>query len=625
LRISENYKNKVVAASDLAAVVGKRVELRKSGRELVGLCPFHNEKTASFFVNPDKQVYKCHGCGAGGEAIQFLMDFEGLPFHDAVELLAEEASMLPVEYEGGEGAGRPVDHSPLYDALEKAAVFFEDQLQRSQEAKDYCATRGISAESLRRFRIGWAPARWDGLTHALIHVPQPVLLAAGLVVAQDGGRVHDRFRARLMFPILDRRGRVIAFGGRVIDQTGGPKYLNSPETELFHKGSELFGLWQVRHPARGNTRAAAPAPSRVVVVEGYTDVVALHQHDLPIAVATLGTSMSAAHAESLFPVAPSVCFCFDGDAAGRGAAWRALEAILPLLREGRSASFLFLPEGEDPDSLVRKESGEAFLARVDSATPLSEYLFDHLSQEVNLSIPEGRARLMERALPLIRKLPAGPFQSVMLSALEARTGVVARTPRPEAPRTRPPQAATPPAPAQQELQKTLPRFIAALVMAQPALADHLDPPYFFADLPQPGVPFLVALLDRLKQAPSSTPEEISEHFRGTPFFPEVTWLRKLVLGGEEPDALLAEFRDGVVRLVELCERHQFDALATRARELGGLAALSPEEVVRYRFLMTARVRRDRERGARSLPKQSPVRLVESAPDGEPAPDDGDSL
>ncbi|MHB1284224.1 MAG: DNA primase, partial [Metallibacterium scheffleri] len=366
-RIPDRFIDELLARVDIVEVVERRVPLKKAGREWTACCPFHNERSPSFFVSPQKQFFHCFGCGAHGSAIKFLMDYERMEFPDAVEELARTAGM-EVPYEGGGERARD-DFSELYAVLEEAARWFQRELTQSPLAQDYCARRGLDTDTLQRFRIGWAPSGWDKLQRALGTTPARLQLLeqAGLLASNEQGRRYDRFRERLMIPILDRRGRVIAFGGRIVagalparaDQPAdaparaaaaagdGPNYLNSPETALFHKGRELFALWQVRQ--------AAGTPPCVVVVEGYLDAIALHQHGLPQAVATLGTATTPEHAEMLFRATPDVVFCFDGDRAGRGAAWRALEATLPRLRDGRQAYFLFLPEGEDPDSLVRKE------------------------------------------------------------------------------------------------------------------------------------------------------------------------------------------------------------------------------------------------------------------------------
>lgn len=392
--IPESFIDELLARIDIVEVVERRVPLKKAGREWTACCPFHNERTPSFYVSPAKQFFHCFGCGVSGSAIKFVMDFDRLEFPDAVEELAQAAG-LTVPREGGRDAGPRETKTDLYSLLEDVASWYEHELPRHAAAQAYCRQRGLDADTIKRFRIGWAPAGYDGVLKALGNSVRrrDLLDEAGMLATGDRGK-YDRFRERLMFPILDRRGRVIAFGGRVVQAAPAsgqapPKYLNSPETPLFHKGRELFALWQVK-------QANAQLP-RIVVVEGYMDVIALHQAGLPIAVATLGTATTPDHTEVLFRAAPDVVFCFDGDRAGRAAAWKALESALPRLRDGRQAYFLFLPDGEDPDSLVRKEGKEGFEKRIREATPLSDYFFGELSHDVDMGSLDGRARLAERA------------------------------------------------------------------------------------------------------------------------------------------------------------------------------------------------------------------------------------
>src|SRR5690625_2469202 len=413
--ISERFIGELLARVDIVDVVERRVPLKKAGHEWTACCPFHNERTPSFTVSPQKQFYHCFGCGAHGSAIGFLMEYEHLEFVDAVEELAQAAG-LTVEYENGRERAPRRDLTDHYTLLDQAAAWYQTQLESSHTAQDYCRQRGLDADIIQRFRIGWAPPGWDGLRSRLGTSGERLkqLEQAGMLSTGQRGKPYDRFRERLMFPIMDRRGRVIAFGGRALSSDQQPNSLNSPETPLFHKGRELFGLWQAR---QANSKL-----ERLIVVEGYMDAIALHQAGLPIAVATLGTATTPEHAERLFRSAPSVVFCFDGDRAGRAAAWKAMEASLPSLRDGRQASFLFLPDGEDPDSLVRAEGREGFDTRMTQATPLSDYLFDTLGADIDTHSLDGRARLAEQARPLIARLPDGAFRELMGQELEKRTG-----------------------------------------------------------------------------------------------------------------------------------------------------------------------------------------------------------
>src|SRR6476659_9793473 len=414
-RLPDAFIDDLLARTDIVELIGSRVPLKRQGREYSARCPFHDERSPSFTVSPVKQFCHCFGCGAHGTAISFLMNYDRLEFLDGVEELAKKVGMeIPRDQRAV--VANP-DSRDQYAALEAAAKFFQQQLEGSDKARSYLEKRGVDAENRARFGLGYAPDAFDGLKNALGTDERRMALLekTGMFSKSDNGRVYDKFRDRVMFPIYDRRGRVIAFGGRVLDKDDGPKYLNSPETPLFHKGRELYGLWQVR-------QAHAKIP-RLIVVEGYMDVVALFQFGVTQAVATLGTATTPDHAELLFRNAADVVFCFDGDKAGRGAAWKALESALPRMRDGRQAFFLFLPEGEDPDSIVRKDGAIGFEARLQHATPLSEFLFAELGKDVNLSTLDGRARLAERARPLLAQIPDGAFRDLMLGELDRITNV----------------------------------------------------------------------------------------------------------------------------------------------------------------------------------------------------------
>ncbi len=408
--IPQDFINELINRVDIVEVIGSRMELKKKGRSNVGLCPFHTEKTGSFNVVSDKQFYHCFGCGASGTALTFLLEFDRLDFVEAVETLAASVGM-EVPREAGRSARRKPD-ADLYDVLESATRFFRSSLRDSPEAIAYLKGRGLTGEVARDFGVGFAPDGWDGLRKALADVPLAKLRATGLVSENDAGRVYDRFRGRIMFPIRDTRGRTIAFGGRVLD-SGEPKYLNSPETELFHKGQELYGLFEARRAVR--------EIDRFVLVEGYMDVVALAQAGVSTAVATLGTASSDTHFSKLFRFTQEIVCCFDGDRAGRAAAWKAMQNALASLKDGRQLKFLFLPDGEDPDTMVRKEGLAQFQARLDGALPLSDYFFNELTSAVDLGSLEGKARLAEMAKPHLAQLPEGVLRQLLYGRLAALT------------------------------------------------------------------------------------------------------------------------------------------------------------------------------------------------------------
>ena len=414
-RLPQAFIDQVLDRTDIVDVVDRRVKLKKAGKNYSACCPFHQEKTPSFSVNPEKQFYYCFGCGAGGNALGFVMDYERMEFREAIESLAQAAGMeLPSE----EADTTPqIDHQrPLYEAMEKATRLYESLLRKHAtrgRVVDYLKQRGLSGEIARDFRLGFAPEGWDNLMatlsseHEVEHA-----LTAGLLIENDSGRKYDRFRDRVIFPIVNQRGKVIAMGGRVLGD-GKPKYLNSPETPLFSKSHELYGLHHIRKFAKNL--------SRIVVVEGYMDVIALAQFGIHYAVATLGTSVGKPHLEMLFRRVDQVVFCFDGDEAGRKAAFRGMEAALPMMEDGRQVKFLFLPEGEDPDSVVRNKGSQHLEHLFDNADPLETFLFDQMAQGIDLETMDGKARLSKLVAPYINLIPDGVFKTLLFKSLATRT------------------------------------------------------------------------------------------------------------------------------------------------------------------------------------------------------------
>lgn len=424
--IPQSFIDDLLNRTDILDVVSSRIQLKKTGKNYSACCPFHKEKTPSFTVSPDKQFYYCFGCGAGGNALGFIMDHDQLDFVQAVEDLAKRAGMDVPREEGRRGnkPRQPVD-SPLYPLLAGAAEFYRQALKghpARKAAVEYLKGRGLTGEIARDFGLGFAPPGWDNLLKNLggDNLQLKAMLDAGLLVENpDSGKRYDRFRDRVIFPIRDSRGRVIAFGGRVLGDDK-PKYLNSPETPVFHKGQELYGLYE----ARKNNRDL----DEIMVVEGYMDVIALAQQGIRNAVATLGTATSEEHIKRLFRIVPNILFCFDGDQAGRNAAWRALESALSNLQDGRKVRFLFLPEGEDPDSLVRAEGPDAFRARLaHQAQPLADYFFQQLTLEADPSTLEGKAHLATLAGPLLEKIPGNTLRLLMRQRLGEITGLSAET------------------------------------------------------------------------------------------------------------------------------------------------------------------------------------------------------
>ena len=501
-RIPQEFVDQLLGRVDLVEIVNTRVPLRRMGREFMACCPFHAEKTPSFTVSPRKQFYHCFGCGAHGTAIGFLMAYERLEFPDAVEDLARLVGLeVPKTGSGPSGSSRL-----LLDWLAQADRFFRQQLREHparQRAVDYLRQRGLTGRIAASFGIGYAPPGWSNLSRALQEAGAAVqdLIDAGLANRDEQGRPRDRFRDRITFPIHDRRGRVIAFGGRALDGDATPKYLNSPETAVFHKGAELYGL----HEARSHTRRL----QRLMVVEGYMDVVALAQHDISYAVATLGTATTPEHIERLFRTVSDLVFCFDGDRAGRAAAWRALEVALPFLRDGRQIGFLLLPEGDDPDTLIRREGREAFERRLEQAASLADYLFAELRAQADPNTLAGRARLAELARPLLEKLPEGHFRDLMAERLRQEAQLMHT-------RLRPPAGGTVDR-ARQNLQltRTPLRKAVALLLYRPELARAVaaDDPALQGG--EPGVKLLAELIDGLRANPALSIAALLERYRDT--------------------------------------------------------------------------------------------------------------
>ncbi|MGJ7903565.1 DNA primase [Lysobacter sp. 1R34A] len=573
-RIPDGFIDDLLARTDIVEVIGTRVPLKRQGKEYSARCPFHDERSPSFTVSPTKQFYHCFGCGAHGTAISFLMNYDRLEFLDAVEELAKRVGVeVPRDTRA---RNEDSDTQDLFSTVEAASRFFQKQYAHSGKAQGYLDSRGVSADIRERFGIGYAPDGFNALRDALGTDERRMRLLerAGLFSKNDSGRVYDKFRDRVMFPIHDRRGRTIAFGGRVLDKEDGPKYLNSPETPLFHKGRELYGLWQVRQ-----THNKIP---RLIVVEGYMDVIALFQHGVDTAVATLGTATTPDHAELLFRNAADVYFCFDGDRAGRGAAWKAVESVLPRMKDGRQAFFLFLPDGEDPDSLVRQEGAEGFDRRLRDATPLSQFLFDSLAADVNLNTLEGKGRLAERAKPLLAQIPDGAFGDLMKQRLTELTGVGARASSPD---THVPtqrahgggrHAPTP--------KRSLVRSAISVLLQKPSLAAALTPPYRFAELRQPGIDLLVEIVDLVQQRPEISTGALLEQFAGHEQAGALQKLASHSLPGDD-DTLQREFLDAVAQLDKQTIEQRLAELQHQHREVG----LSSEEKRELLSLQQARL------------------------------------
>ena len=504
-RIPREFIDELLARLDVVEVIDRRVPLKKAGKDFKACCPFHNEKTPSFTVSRPKQFYHCFGCGVSGTAITFLMEFEHLSFPEAVEELAGEAGLEVPDTGPARSGDNPT--LPLLEILGEASRYYKDQLRSHRDASTtiaYLKQRGLTGEIAAQFDLGYAPTGWDNLSSTADNEEKlDLMVKAGLISKRESGGHYDRFRARVIFPIHDNKGRVIAFGGRLLDE-GEPKYLNSPETPVFHKGSELYNL----HRAR----SAIAQQQLSIVVEGYMDVLALAQHGIDHCVATLGTATTTTHLQRLFRLAPSIVFCFDGDRAGRDAAGRALEIALPLLESGRQVSFLFLPDGEDPDSVIRDQGADTFRTLIESATPLPDLLFDTLLNQTDLTRMDGKARLATLARPLVSRVPEGPLRELMQQRLSDLTGVapsglggLATTP-PTVPHKR--------ASARSKRLSPLATAISVLVQ-RPQLATGLDLPTAVVEAQDdPGVQLLTKVHGLARENPQLTTASLIERFRG---------------------------------------------------------------------------------------------------------------
>lgn len=591
-RIPQSFIDDLVARTDIVELIGARVTLKKSGREYKACCPFHGEKTPSFWVSPDKQFYHCFGCSAHGTALGFLMNHDRLTFPEAVEELAARAG-IEIPREARPDDGRSRDDADLAALMGKVAVHWQSLLRAEPRASRYAGEqRGLTPETLDRFLVGYSANSWNDVLRRF--GPAEPLAACGLVIEREGGagsgseRHYDRFRDRLMFPIRDARGRVIAFGGRIIDQ-GEPKYLNSPETTLFHKGRELYGLYEVR-------QSRTPL-KRLIVVEGYMDVVRLHQAGITYAVATLGTATTPEHLKRAFRLVPEMVFAFDGDRAGRAAAWRALNNALPEAREGRQLKFLFLPDGQDPDSLVGAEGREAFEARLEGALPLSEYLVQELASQADLTHADGRARFAELARPLVAKVPDGVYRELLVERLaeairlpSARLRSLWETADASSPGgggrgatgRDTPQGGGPRATAktgQSAGRGNLMRQAVQGLVHHPHIATRLDPTHLAAleTLQEPGADILRALIVDLRAQPITTTAQLLERWRDRP---EAERLARLataesLMAGE--DAALRELQTALERMQREGGRRRLDSLLERERD-GALSPLERQEL-----------------------------------------------
>lgn len=625
-RIPQAFLDDLLDRVDIVEVIDRRVRLKKTGKNYSACCPFHEERTPSFSVNPDRQFYYCFGCGAGGNAITFVMEYDNLEFPQAVDNLAGLAGMeVPREPAPGgrDPARREETNKPLYELMEKASRYYQGQLRQHPQAGkavDYLKSRGLTGEIAKQFGLGFAPPGWNNLLEGLGggEELEALLIKAGMLVKSESGKVYDRFRERVVFPIRDRRGRVIAFGGRVLGDDK-PKYLNSPETAIFHKGRELYGLYEARQATR--------QLERILVVEGYMDVIALAQHGISYATATLGTATSQTHLERVYRLCPEVVFCFDGDEAGRKAALRAMEAALPCMEDGRQARFLFLPEGEDPDDAVRRGGRERFEELLAGAVPLESFLFDSVARGLDVTSLEGRARMSKLALPYIRQLPDGVFRQLMFQSLADRTGLELTSlmrleappekgtedlnsyppgPGYAGPEEEPPDFGEPPPPGEappdagDELRgprvpagySNLAQAAIALLLHRPSMARLVQADLLEALRGEDGQ-LLVELLELLHRRPDSSTAMLLGHWYGTP---EGNLLSRLA--GQErlvpATGIEQEFLDTLNALAQLPHQSKLAAQVDKLKHTN-YADVSDLEKQRLKELLQEKLQRDARR------------------------------
>jgi len=546
--IPQYFIDELLTRIDIVDIVDGYVALKKAGRDFKTCCPFHDEKTPSFTVSQNKQFYHCFGCGAHGTAISFLMDYSGMDFVGAVEELATRAG-LEVPREGGDFS-KTKDNSELYGLMELVVRHFCRQLREHPEAHravDYLKQRGISGELAKEFELGFAPPGWDNLLNALGNsdAAKQRLSLIGTTLEKDNGGYYDRFRDRIIFPIRDQRGRAIGFGGRVFDDSL-PKYLNSPETPIFHKGQELYGLYQARHKLKDM--------ERIYIVEGYMDVLALAQHGVRNTVASLGTAVTEKHLERLYRVCSQIIFCFDGDSAGQKAAWRAMEIALPLLKEGRQIHFMFMPEGDDPDTYVHRHGRKNF-EDINNYVPLSDYLIDKFKQETHLESPEGMGQLVEGIIPLVGKLPTGAFRELLTKDiakladmnLDSLKNLIKQKQTP----ARKTQAQHLVSTNQfNKEHNTLIASAISFLLQNPELGVDIEP-NALNEIESQGVKFLKELWTLIRKHPEISCAGILEHWRGSKYEKR---LKELSI----KDNLLTEPEDIQKKFLEIIEKIRLD-------------------------------------------------------------------
>lgn len=570
--IPRTFIDDVLSRVDVVDVINKRVPLKKKGREYTACCPFHSEKTPSFTVSPTKQFYHCFGCGVHGTAISFLMEYEHLDFVEAIESLAQSLGLEVPREQGEAPVKNRRKNNTLYDLMQEVSSFYQQQLRNHPRAQDYLQQRGLSDEIIARFQIGYVPEGWDLLlkTFSARYTAQQ-MLDAGLLIEKEQGRQYDRFRDRIMFPIQDKRGRTIGFGGRVLGE-GTPKYLNSPETDIFHKGAELYGFYE----ARQHTRKL----ERLLVVEGYMDVIALAQFDISYAVATLGTATTKEHVVQLFRAVHEVVFCFDGDRAGRDAAWRALQNALPVLRDGKEIRFLFLPTGEDPDSQVRKVGRQAFeTSLLKESVSMTDYLLDHLTKQFNISSREGKARFLEQVDKLLTDMPDSMIKDQLILDISQLTSVdVALIKQRKIGVQAVAREQSFNRLSDREVRQTPIRFAITLLLHKPDLVSEVENPEQIALFDLPGADFLATLIETIEENPHINAAALLDRWRNTEYEASLVSLMKWQPESQNDEMLTREFRDCIRQIRKKAHELKLEKLLHKERT-EGLDAIEKRDLI----------------------------------------------
>ncbi|MGL9769195.1 MAG: DNA primase [Sodalis sp. (in: enterobacteria)] len=559
-QIPRLFINNLLARTDIVDLIDARVKLKKYGKNFRACCPFHCDKTPSFTVNSRKQFYHCFGCGAHGNAIDFLMTYDRLEFVESIEELAVQNG-LEIPYETGTGLNQQkrFQRQSLYQLMDRLNAFYQQALnvQEASNARHYLQQRGLSEAVIKHFAVGFAPPGWDNVYKRFGRSAKErtLLNNAGMLVPNDNGRTYDRFRNRIMFPIRDKYGRVIAFGGRILGE-GQPKYINSPETDIFHKSCQLYGLYEVRQQHS--------EISRLLVVEGYMDVLALAQFGINYALASLGTSTTAEHIQLLYRTTDKVICCYDGDRAGRKAAWHALENALPHLTDGRQLRFMFLPDGEDPDTLVRKIGKEAFEQYIEQSQPLSTFLFETLILKVDLGSPDGRAKLSTLALPLISQVPGEILRLYLRQQLGNKLGILDDN---QLERLLPKLAIKTNISLQPGIKRTTMRTLIGLLVQYPQLSALVPTVHGLEKESQPGVPLFIELVETCQAQPDLTSGQLLEYYRENKSYSQLetlaTWNHMII-----DEMIEATFIDTLTSLYDSILENRQEALIAKERTCG---------------------------------------------------------